>query len=234
MAGTLIKQEVFGSSELKALAKAMGWSEREALGCLALLWNGSQNRKMSLAPPDLIAEWCLVDGEEQRDKLIDALASRRCGFIKRRRLLAFEIVGNRKQVSKLKELASLRARGGKTTREKFKPTKTHENPATNAEVNTGLAAGVDSSPHSPPFPSLPFPSMSLPSLPSMPGTEKGGAGPERLTSGGKSELTTQVEQSIANLHRQGLLIGKVFESYAAQYGRDRVVAVIESATRTGA
>jgi hypothetical protein len=51
MAATIIKQEVIGSEELKTFARRMGWDIRTALGALAFLWSGSQNRKISRRRP---------------------------------------------------------------------------------------------------------------------------------------------------------------------------------------
>jgi hypothetical protein len=231
VAGTLVKQEVIGSKEVKELMKAMRWDEARALGCLVLLWNGSQNRGMSRAPGSLIAQWCGVK-EKDRERLLEALASEKCGFLKhvRNRLGTFEIVGNKHQVRKLRELKELRARGGRTTKEKFAKPKAQANPTLDAEVKKDPI----------PCPVLPFPAMPFPSPPrtsphdpaqlDLLGEPKGG-GAERLASSGGSgtRRTDHLEEAVRQLEAAGMLDSDAYERLALKWGAERVRKAIDAA-----
>lgn len=134
MAGTIIQQEFFGSPEQEGIAEAMGWSEFEVTGRMAYLWNGSQRRKLSIVSAKQIGTWCKLSDVEQRTKFIEVLCSEAVGLLKRRRLDAFEIVGNKKHVKKLKQISALRSAGGKTTRAKFPKQNPEKDQKQDAEV----------------------------------------------------------------------------------------------------
>lgn len=236
MAGTIVRQEVIGSNELKALMKAMRWDEAKALGTLVLLWNGSQNRKMTRAPAELIAEWCRVP-EKQREKIVDVLVSEKCGFIRhvRGRLGLFEIVGNKKQVKKLKQLSALRNAGGKTTREKFQPPRSKsgkQNSVSNQEQDAEVK--LDPIPRtSPPFPAPPCTSIPRTSLPSTepavpahdPNQESfalGGSG-----AGAPEDVSSPMAQAVINLDRAGKLDEEQFNHFAGIFGEGRMRKIIE-------
>jgi hypothetical protein len=214
MAGTLVRQEVIGSKEVKALMKAMRWDEAQAIGTLVLLWNGSQNRKMTRASGKLIIEWCGVRPSQQ-DKILEVLASETCGFIKhvRGRLGTFEIVGNKKQVKKLKQLSALRSAGGKTTREKFQPPQPENGSANakNGKQNSKQKQGLDAEVNKDPIPRTSLPRTSLPCT-SLPRTSTehdtnqeslalGGSGTE-AAAGGDEERST-IEQALARAEERG-------------------------------
>lgn len=250
MAGTIVRQEVIGSNELKALMKAMRWDEAKALGTLVLLWNGSQNRKMTRAPAELIAEWCRVP-EKQREKIVDVLVSEKCGFIRhvRGRLGLFEIVGNKKQVKKLKQLSALRNAGGKTTREKFSSTK-QEISSSRAENGSSRAKSAKQNPEqdhildaevkldpiprtSPPFPAPPCTSIPRTSLPSTepavpahdPNQESfalGGSG-----AGAPEDVSSPMAQAVIKLDRAGKLDEEQFNHFAGIFGEGRMRKIIE-------
>ncbi len=224
MAGTLVKQEVIGSAELRVLMREMKWNQREALGCLVLLWNGSQNRKLTRVTAKMIGEWCLLDTQEECVRLVEALCIETVGFVKRKSLTTFEIVGNRKQVTKLKQLTALRRAGGSTTRSKTGKRKPEANPTLDAEVKLDPI----------PFPSLPYSSIPFTSIPcpSTPDEKQeslplGGSG---IASGEdpidpKNSLT----QSIWKMDRAGQFTEEEFTRFATfiKGGKDRVQKILE-------
>jgi len=158
VAGTIIQQEFFGSPEQEEIGEAMGWSEFEVIGRMAYLWNGSQRRKLSVVSAKQIGTWCKITDVEERTKLIEVLCSEAVGLLKRRRLDSFEVVGNKKQVKKLKQLSALRSAGGKATRAKFpakSPNHANQNPERSPEQDAEVK--LDPIPRlSIPRPTIPF------------------------------------------------------------------------------
>lgn len=151
MAGAVVKQEVIGTSETLELARAMGWTHREAIGCLALLWSRSQNREAVRASAAQIATWCEIEGSDERGRLIEAMTAEVVGYLKRARrrgssevfLDSFEIVGNRKAVAKAKVFKALRKKAGALRKDAFRVEKTPrgENKIGNGEKTQQTTAG---------------------------------------------------------------------------------------------
>lgn len=133
MAATIVRQGVIGSDEVKALMSFMKWDEARALGTLLLLWHGSQKRMLVKATARQILYWCRVEDEQEGARLIDALCDELCGFLERKGEDCFQIVGNRKEVTKLKTWKRSSKNGGKKTREKWRGKKAESNPTEDAE-----------------------------------------------------------------------------------------------------
>ncbi len=160
---TIIKQEVFGSQEQKMLATFMGWSIFEAMGRCAYLWNGSQLKKVKAATPAQIALWCGAKDEDEAFRIMNALASPLVGVLKRTKNGRFIVVGNHKQIQKLKQLKSNGAKGGLKTREKWGSGKDKQNPGQDAKPNA--PASVEQMQGSFPLPTQPYLSLPSPSSP---------------------------------------------------------------------
>ncbi|OFZ54949.1 MAG: hypothetical protein A2428_02980 [Bdellovibrionales bacterium RIFOXYC1_FULL_54_43] len=143
MAATMIKETVFGSDEVDELMKAMGWNEREAIGCLALLWAGSQRRGVERATPKQIGYWCRVDGDESVAKLVSILSDELVSFIKSNNDGTYTIVGNSKHIAKIDNWKSSGKKGGRKTREKWKGMKNPQNQRQDAEPNAVALGSVD-------------------------------------------------------------------------------------------
>lgn len=168
---TIINSKIFGSDELKAIQDHMRWNEREALGCLALLWQGSQNRKIAFATSRQIGQWARTDSAETT-KLIAILADELVGLIKKIDDDHYEIIGNTKQIAKITALKTSGKKGGKKTREKWRNGKPSNNQTQDAEPNARAIATAEATAKPRPYSSLLSTILNSPSLPlSSPQTE---------------------------------------------------------------
>jgi hypothetical protein len=158
---TMVRDSVFNSDELRALREAMGWSEREALGCLVLLWRNSQKAKMLRADQKQIGHWCHVTDKDEVKTLVNALCDPTARWLAKERTGKYRIRGNREEVSKIKAWEEKSKKGGEKTRAKHRKQKDQGNPAQDAEPRSG-ADGQPSgqADGGPLFPS-PSPSVSL-------------------------------------------------------------------------
>lgn len=159
MPAVMVRPEAFGA-ELDALAKFMGWDRDKTLGKLTLLWGGSQAAKMKKATIEQIGTWAECKDNEEARRFCEAAIHPTCRWLKRTtsrgtlQLDTYEIVGNSKEIAKIKRWKKRCSDGGRSTRQKWKGKKEQPNPEHNA--------GADST-----LPSLPFPSSPVHSSPSL-------------------------------------------------------------------
>ena len=122
MARVNVEDRFFGEERLNKFSKFMGWTRREAIGCLVLLWHESQGQKTGLASFDDIVDWCCED-ESEGQKLISQLVRWKYISAKKGGKL-FEIDGNKKQIKNLISYKKRGEKGGKATKEKWKRAQT--------------------------------------------------------------------------------------------------------------
>jgi hypothetical protein len=95
MARTNIEQRLFGDSRLRYFQKLMQWQLREAVGCLACLWNASQELEATRATSKQVGAWADSDPKELPQLLAALIES---GFLKSEGEDSYYIVGNPEQI----------------------------------------------------------------------------------------------------------------------------------------
>lgn len=167
----MVKEEAFGA-ELDALAKFMGWGKDRALGKLVLLWRGSQAAKARNATLEQICVWADCQDLDEARKFVETMIHPTCRWLKRISLDTYEIVGNRKELKKMREWKRSGRNGNDKVREKWG----RGNPKSGAGLNAGANAGPIATPIagalSLPFPSSPVHTSPVPSSPAKTGEEE--------------------------------------------------------------
>lgn len=136
MARLNIEERCFGHSNLRLLSKLMGWSRREALGCLALLWHDSQEMLKTECTDRDIEVWCECKDEAEALKLVSALLE--SGWLSVDGKGQYYIEGSAKQVTAVRSVKRRAKLGGDATKKKWEKRKTKEFHRDNEGLNEGL------------------------------------------------------------------------------------------------
>ncbi len=144
MARVNIEDRCFGEQRLHKFAKAMDWTLREALGCIAYLWHESQEQLHTRCTIADIFDWCWCKDEAESHKIATSLLE--AGYMHSVGENLFEIHGNQIQIdARVKHLARAH-KGGKSTRIKWKKIRELQQSESNEE-KAGLAAMPQASPN---------------------------------------------------------------------------------------
>lgn len=109
-----LEAKLFGDKHVDKVAHFLKWSVREAIGCLALIWYGSQNERKTYASTKEINDWAAFWDDDRA--LVEALSA--ADFLRPTGDGQWEIVGNKQQFESLDAWRTKKSEAGKRGNEK--------------------------------------------------------------------------------------------------------------------